>query len=131
MLWDPGERLDALARVVVDSALDVHRALGPGFLESVYEEALAVELSTRSVPFERQVSQKIKYKGFPVGEGRVDLLVAGKLIVELKSVEAIAPIHVAQVISYLRAFGHPLALLITFNVKLLRTGIRRIVVSAV
>lgn len=71
----------------------------------------------------------VKYKGYCVGEGRVDLLVGGELIVELKSVEALAAVHVAQVISYLKAFGRPLGLLITFNVKLLRTGVRRVVLS--
>jgi GxxExxY protein len=128
-LVEPDQRLDGFARVVIDSALEVHKILGPGFLESVYEEALAVELTRRAIYFERQVPVSVKYKGYCVGEGRVDLLVGGELIVELKSVEALAPVHVAQVISYLRAFGRPLGLLITFNVKLLRTGVRRVVLS--
>ena len=115
--------------MVVDSALEVHRTLGPGFLESIYEEALAVELGRRAVPFERQVALQVKYKGYCVGEGRVDLLVGGALVVELKSVEALADIHVAQVISYLRAFNRPLGLLINFNVRLLRAGLRRVVLS--
>jgi GxxExxY protein len=115
--------------VVIDAALEVHRILGPGFLESIYEEALAVELTRRAVAFERQVPVTIKYKGYSVGEGRVDLLVGGELIVELKSVEALAAVHVAQVLSYLKAFGRPLGLLITFNVKLLRTGVRRVVLT--
>ena len=102
---EPDDALDRLARVVVDAALEVHKILGPGFAESVYEEALAVEL------------------------GRVDLLVGGELIVELKSVEQLAAVHVAQVISYLKAFDRPLGLLITFNVKLLRSGVRRVVLS--
>jgi GxxExxY protein len=125
----PVKRLDSLARTVVDSALEVHKILGPGFVESVYEEALAVELGRRAIPFERQVPLTVKYKGYSVGEGRVDLLVDGELIVELKSVEVLAAVHVAQVISYLKAFGRPLGLLITFNVKLLRTGVRRVVLS--
>src|SRR5687767_5659929 len=129
VLVEPDQRLDCLARVVLDSALEVHKILGPGFLESVYEEALAVELTRRAIPFERQVPVSVKYKGYCVGEGRVDLLVGGELIVELKSVEALAAVHVAQVISYLKAFGRPLGLLITFNVKLLRTGVRRVVLS--
>lgn len=128
-LLEPNQRLDSLARAVVDSALEVHKTLGPGFLESIYEEALAVELSRRAIPFERQVPLTVKYKGYSVGEGRVDLLVDGELIVELKSVEMLAAVHVAQVISYLKAFGRPLGLLITFNVKLLRTGVRRVVLS--
>lgn len=126
-LFEPDERLDCLARQVVDAALEVHKVLGPGFAESVYEEALAVEFHRRDIPFERQVPLAIKYKGFCVGEGRVDVLVGGELIVELKSVEQLAAVHVAQVISYLKAFDRPLGLLITFNVKLLKNGIRRII----
>ena len=108
-------------------AFEVHRILGPGFAESVYEEALAVELNRRDIPFERQVQLTVKYKGFCVGEGRLDLLVGGELIVELKSVEELAAVHVAQVISYLKAFDRPLGILITFNVQLLKNGVRRIV----
>jgi GxxExxY protein len=126
---DPPEHLQALARVVVDAALEVHKALGPGFIESVYEEALAIELGRRDVPFERQAIVRVIYKGVPVGEGRLDLLVDAALVVELKSVEVLAPIHVAQVISYLKALNRPLGLLITFNVPLLRDGIRRIVLT--
>jgi GxxExxY protein len=128
-LIEPDERLDGLARAVVDSALEVHRVLGPGFAESVYEEALAVELGRRNIPFKRQIALTVKYKGFRVGEGRVDLLVGGELVVELKSVEQLAAVHVAQLISYLKAFDRPLGLLITFNVKLLRNGVRRVVLS--
>ncbi len=117
-------------RSVVDAALEVHRTLGPGFAESVYEEALAVELSRRAIPFNRQVPLSVTYKGVRVGEGRIDLLVGGELVVELKSVEQLAPIHVAQVISYLKALDRPLGLLITFNVNLLRTGIRRVILSS-
>jgi len=87
-LLEPHERLDNWARAVVDAALEVHKVLGPGFAESVYEEALAVELSRREIPFERQVPLTVKYnKGFCFGEGRADLLVGGELIIELKSVE--------------------------------------------
>ena len=126
---EPSGQSDELARAVIAAALEVHKALGPGFAESVYEEALCVELGRCGVPFERQVSTKVTYKGYCVGEGRVDLLVGGLLVVELKSVEIFAPIHVAQLTSYLRALGLPLGLLITFNVRLLRDGIRRVVFS--
>ena len=112
---------------MVDSALEVHKALGPGFAESVYEEALAVELARRGTPYERQAPVRVTYKGFAVGEGRIDLLVGGELVVELKAVEALASIHVSQVISYLKALNRPLGLLITFNVRMLRDGIRRVV----
>ena len=126
---EPPQRVDRLARAVIDSALEVHRVLGPGFLESIYEEALSLELDRRGVPFERQVPVAVQYKGALVGEARADLRVGGCLIVELKSVERLAPIHVAQVISYLKAFECQLGLLITFNVPLLRTGVRRVILS--
>lgn len=128
-LYEPDKQLNLLAAAVVESALEVHRILGPGFLESVYEEALSVELGRRAVLFERQVAVTLNYKGTPIGEGRVDLLVGKQLIVELKSVETLATVHVAQVLSYLKALGQPLGLLITFNVPLLRNGIRRVVLS--
>ncbi|HEY8943880.1 MAG TPA: GxxExxY protein [Polyangiaceae bacterium] len=129
VLAEPDSDLDLLAREVVGAAIEVHRVLGPGFVESVYAEALAVELGRRSVPFEREVLMHIQYKGFCVGEGRVDLLIGQRLIVELKAVEALASIHLAQVVSYLKAFDCRLGLLITFNVRLLKTGIRRVVLG--
>jgi GxxExxY protein len=92
---EPSPKLDGLAKSVIDAAIEVHRQLGPGFLESVYEEALAVELTVREIPFERQKSIAVSYKGRVVGDGRIDLLVAGELLVELKAVEALAPIHKA------------------------------------
>src|SRR5262245_25356411 len=101
---EPDEGLDCLARAVVDAALEVHRVLGPGFAESVYEEALAVELRERGIPFERQAPITVRYKGFCVGEGRVDMLIGGGLIVELKSTEQLAALHIAQILSYLRAY---------------------------
>ena len=126
---EPGHHLDSLAAQVVDAALDVHRTLGPGFLESVYEEALSVELRLRGIPHCRQAPVTVQYKGFSVGEGRIDLLVDGSLVVELKAVESLAPIHVAQVLSYLKASRLHLGLLITFNVPQLRRGVRRVVLS--
>ena len=95
-------------------------------LESVYEEALAVELTLRGVPFARQVVFALDYKGHKVGEGRMDFLADDCLIVELKTVEAFAPIHTAQAISYLKATKHRLALLINFNVPALKDGIKRV-----
>jgi GxxExxY protein len=117
---------DATAHHIIGAAIEVHRLLVPGFLESVYEEALCVELGLRDVPFSRQVPIDITYKGRNIGSGRVDLLVGGCVVVELKATDTIAPIHVAQVLSYLKATRLRLALLITFNVPLLRTGIKRI-----
>ena len=129
-LKEPDAAVDALARAVLDAAFEVHRLLGPGFLERVYEEALATELRLRDVAFTRQVVIGVDYKGSNVGLARLDLLVGGKLVVELKAVEELAPIHLAQVLSYLKATGHGLGLLITFNVRELRRGIRRVVRSA-
>ncbi len=122
--------MNQLTGAVIGAAIEVHRVLGAGFLESVYEEALCVELQLRGVPFRRQPVVAVNYKGQLVGEGRLDLLVANTLIVELKAVENLAPIHEAQVLSYLKMTGHPLALLINFNVSLLKNGIRRIILSS-
>jgi GxxExxY protein len=127
---EPAPELDALAPCVVSAAFEVHRSLGPGNLESVYEEALAVELQARDISFERQPPIRVRYKGHSIGEGRADLLVGGELLVELEAVEPLAPIHTAQVISYLKAMQLRLGLLIHFNVAVLRDGIRRIVLSA-
>jgi GxxExxY protein len=127
---EPEARIDTLARAVLDCAFEVHRLLGPGFLESVYEEALAVELALRHLPFTRQTLIGVEYKGKSVGQARLDLLVGGELVVELKVVEQFAPIHTAQVLSHLKATGRVLGLLINFNVGELRRGIRRIVHSS-
>jgi len=126
---EPDAELDRLAHCVIGAALEVHRTLGPGFLEAIYEEALCVELSLRRIPFARQVPIGVDYKGNLVGQARMDLLVDGQLVVELKAIECIAPIHVAQVLTYLKAARLRLGLLFTFKVAVLRTGIRRVVHS--
>ena len=126
---EPGEELDKLAYEVIGAAMEVHRALGPGYLESVYEEALCVELRERGLSFERQLEIAIDYKGHAVGKGRLDLFVENKLVVELKTIERFAPIHKAQAISYLKATGLELALLINFNVPLLKEGVKRVILS--
>jgi GxxExxY protein len=124
---EPSVELDELAHRVIGAAIEVHCILGPGFLESVYEDALCVELTLRDIEFGRQVPVGVQYKGQRVGEARLDLLVGEKLVVELKAVEGLAPIHVAQVLSYLKATRLQLGLLISFNVTLLRHGIRRVI----
>ena len=126
---EPPAEVDLLAHKVIGAAIEVHTILGPGYLEAVYEEALAAELELRGIPFKRQATFTIDYKGRSVGEGRLDILVGGKLILELKAVDAILPIHEAQVLSYLRATRLPLALTINFNVLVLRDGIRRWILS--
>ena len=106
MRKEPSKETDRLAHAVIGAAIQVHRSLGPGFLESVYEQALCVEFQLREIPFKRQSPISIDYKGQIVGEGRIDLLIGKELIVELKAVEMLAPIHVAQLISYLKITGH-------------------------
>jgi len=105
----------------------VHRVLGPGLLESVYEEAVCIELRLREISFARQVRLSVEYKQHRVGKARLDLLVGQQLIVELKAVDRIAPVHVAQLLSYLKVARLRLGLLVNFNVREVRTGIRRLV----
>jgi len=126
---EPDTRLERLARETIGAPIEVHRDLGPGFLESVYEAALAIELERRHLPFQRQVPVGVAYKGVAVGEHRLDLLIGERLVVELKTVDALLPIHKAQVISYLKAKNSPLGLLINFKVDALRKGIQRIILT--
>jgi GxxExxY protein len=125
---DLPEELEELIRTVIGAAIEVHRHLGPGFIESIYEPSLSHELSLRGIKFERQKSIIINYKGLKISGQRLDILVEGQLILELKSVEEIAPIHVAQLISYLRSTKLRAGLLINFNVQQLKSGIHRVVV---
>jgi GxxExxY protein len=115
---------------VIGAAIDVHRSLGPGLLESVYEEALCVELTWLGIPFARQVSLHVNYRSHRVGEAKLDLLVDQRLIIELKAVDRIAPIHLAQLLSYLKITKLRLGLLINFNVTELRSGIKRCINGA-
>lgn len=126
---EPDKHLDELAHTVIGAAIEVHRTIGPGYLESVYHQALCVELKLQGIIFEKEFPVSIIYKGELVGEGYIDIFVERRLIVELKAVEALLPVHTAQVMSYLKATGCLLALLINFNVPVLKTGIRRIVLS--
>jgi GxxExxY protein len=105
-----GERSgdSVLTYAIIGAAIEVHRTLGPGFPESVYEQALCVEMRSRGLSFARQVDVQVKYKGVHVGSGRIDLLVDDSVIVELKAADAISAVHIAQVLSYLRMTGHPL-----------------------
>src|SRR5690349_21609591 len=126
-MHEPAYAVDVMARRVIGAAIEVHRELGPGFSEAVYEAALAHELDARSIAYRRQVRCPVLYKNAAMGTYVVDLLIAEELIVELKSVDQLAPIHQAQLISYLRAANLELGLLINFNVRLLRDGLKRIV----
>ena len=122
------EPVEQIGRAVVDAALSVHRALGPGLLESVYEACLAEELRQRGLVSERQVGVPVVYGEVRVDVGfRLDLLVEKCVVVEIKSIDALASIHMAQVLSYLRFSGHRLGYLVNFNTTLLKHGLRRLV----
>ena len=113
---------------VLDCAFEVHRELGPGLLESVYEQALAYELAKREIVFERQVEVAAYYKGHELGLGfRADIVVDGRLLVELKAVDDFSPSHLAQTITYLRLLKLKRGLLLNFNKRLLKEGIKRVV----
>ena len=127
MRVEPDARLDVLTNAVIGAAMEVHRRLGPGLLESAYEGALSVELGLRGISFRRQVRTGVSYKGFPVGQARIDLLIAEELVVELKAESALAPVHRAQILGYLRALDVCLGLILNFNVPRLRDGISRVV----
>jgi len=121
--------INKLIGQVIGAAIEVHKALGPGLLESAYEECLCreLELELRDIPFERQKELPIEYKGAKLDCGyRLDIVVAGKLILELKACENLQPIHEAQLLTYLKLTGIKYGLLINFNVPVLKDGIRRI-----
>ncbi len=119
-------QVNDLTHAIIGAAIDVHRILGPGLLESAYQECLARELTLREIPFERQRPLPVEYKGILLDCGyRLDLLVAGIVVVEIKAVEALHPIHEAQLLTYLRLGGWKVGLLINFNVEILKKGIRR------
>jgi GxxExxY protein len=126
---EPDGGLNRLAEVVIGAAIEVHRELGPGFLESLYEQALSDELAARSIPHARQVIVPVLYKRRPIGNARMDIVVDDRLLVELKATEGHSPLHFAQVLSYLQTTGLPLGLLINFNAQTLRQGLKRIVRS--
>ncbi|MEG3839140.1 GxxExxY protein [Microcoleus sp. herbarium14] len=125
-----GEQVEQLAYRAIGAAIEVHRLLGPGFLESVYQESLEIEFRMREIACQPKKPVAITYKGHQVGAGQLDFLVGDILIVELKAVENLAPIHEAQVISYLKMTKKNLALLINFNVPILKEGIKRIILSS-
>lgn len=119
--------LDAIAREVVDAGLKVHRALGPGLLESAYEACLVHELSQRDIAVRRQVSLPVAYDGIELDAGyRLDLLVADEVIVEVKAVETLSRLHEAQLLTYLKLSRRRLGFLMNFNTPLFKDGVRRI-----
>jgi len=122
--------INQVSRTIIGAAIDVHRTLGPGLLESAYEQCLAHEFGLRHIPFERQKPLPVDYKGVRLDCGyRLDFLVAGIVVVEVKAIEALLPIHRAQLLSYLKLGGWKLGLLINFHAPLLREGIKRVVLG--
>ena len=118
--------VNEITREIISAGISVHRALGPGLLESAYQKCMYHELTARGVGFEREVPIPLEYRGVRLDCGyRLDLLVARRVVVEVKAIEAIAPIHEAQLITYLRLGGWNVGLLMNFNVVVLKDGIRR------
>ena len=123
----PPQHLNLITHDIIGAAIEVHRCLGPGLLESAYRECVCHELRLRNVVFDREVQVPLKYKDLELHQTyRIDLIVAGSIVVELKSVEKIHPVHHSQVLTYLKLRRLPLGLLINFNVPVLRAGIVRI-----
>ncbi len=120
-----------LSGIVIGAAIDVHRKIGPGLLEAVYEECLACELDMRGIAYTRQVLLPLVYKGITIDcHYKIDLVVENRLIVEIKAVEHVTPLHGAQVLTYLRLSGCDLGLLINFNSVVLKDGVRRFALSS-
>jgi GxxExxY protein len=123
-----GPETERLAKVIIDSGLKVHRTLGPGLLESVYEHCLAYELGLRGVSLQRQMSLPIVYDGVRLDAGfRLDIVVQELIVIEIKAVEALTRVHEAQVLTYLKLSGHRLGFLMNFNVELFKHGLKRLV----
>ena len=118
--------LNELTEASIGAAMEVHRALGPGLLESTYEMCLCRELSLREIPFERQVPIPVEYKEVKLDCGyRADIIIDGTILLEIKAIDSLLPVHDAQLLTYLRLGGWKIGLLINFNVELLKHGLRR------
>jgi GxxExxY protein len=128
---EPTAQVENIARVVVDAGLKVHKALGPGLLESAYEHCLAYELTSRGIPLRRQVALPIVYEGARVDAGyRLDMVVGDSIIIEIKAIDQLTRLHEAQLLTYLRLSGPRLGFLMNFNVELFRNGLKRLVLSS-
>lgn len=126
------KNLNHVTEEIISAAIEVHRALGPGLLESSYEMCLCHELNIRDIRFERQVPIPVEYKGVKLDCGyRADIVVEDSVLVEIKAIDSLLPIHEAQLLSYLKLGGWHIGLLINFNVELLKHGIRRRVLNLV
>lgn len=125
------EELNKLSGIIVDAAMEVHREMGPGLFEKIYEESLERELKLRGLSVERQLAVYVSYKGEPISEEayRIDLFVEGEIVVELKAVTTLLPVHHAQLMSYMRLKKKRVGLLINFFVPLLKEGISRKIID--
>ena len=119
--------LNTITEKIIGCAIEVHKNLGPGLLESIYETALCYELKENDIKFENQFRVPVIYKGQNLGEYRIDLLIEHEIVVEIKAVNRIEPVFEAQIITYLKITGKKLGLLINFNVPVLKNGIKRII----
>ena len=124
------EESDPFTAAIIAVLIEIHRELGPGLLESMYENAICHEFDLRGIAYQRQVPVNVMYKGKMIGEQRIDLIVEGQLIVELKCCESLNAVHRAPVVCYLRVTGLKLALLVNFNVAVLKDGIKRVILSS-
>ena len=121
------EDLNKLTGKIIGCAIEVHKNLGPGLLESIYEKALCVEFDLNDIRYKNQVLTPVNYKGHSLGEFRLDLLVEDLIILEIKAVEKIIPLYEAQLLSYLKLFEKKLGLLMNFNSPVLKNGIKRLI----
>ncbi len=119
---------DKITEKIIGCAIEVHRNLGPGLLEKIYENALCVELEANNIKFESQKLLAVNYKGNYLGDYKIDILVEDKIVIEIKSVERHDPIFEAQILSYMKLGGFKIGLLINFNSKLLKDGIKRYII---
>lgn len=127
---EPSKRLDALCYAIIGAAMEVHKTLGPGLLEAVYQKCLAMELEARGLAFESEKELPLLYKGKETGKTfRLDFLVEGDIVVELKAVDKLQPVHEVQLLTYLRLMEKRLGLLVNFNVAVLKEGVRRVINS--
>ena len=121
------DEINRLTQKIIGCAIEVHKQLGPGLLESVYEAALCIEFEENNIRFERQKSLAVNYKNRSIGEFRIDILVENIVVLELKSVERHDPLFEAQLLSYLKSGNYRVGLLINFNTRLLKNGIKRLI----
>jgi GxxExxY protein len=125
--WQPDSELKELSTAVIGAAIEMHKRLGAGLDEAAYENALDIEFRLRDIPFQRQVWIDVEYRGEVVGRRRLDFLVGGRLIIEVKAVQELNALHKAQLFTYLKLTNLQLGLLINFDVQILKDGIKRVI----